>query len=71
MPFSDLKAVMSAETFDYVGESFPELNHNTFSRTVIEIIRIEEDASWKAGFYLIEKAPIQFEDSLRAFCKDA
>ena len=71
MPFSDLKPLMSEETVDYVGQSFPELNHDTSARTVIEIVRDEEDARWKAGFYLTEKVPTHFEESLRAFCKAA
>ena len=69
MPFSDLRQLMSDETCDYVGQSFPELSPNTSAHTVIEIVQEEEDASWKAGLYLIEKTPLQFEDSLRAFCK--
>jgi len=36
---------------------------------VIEIVQEEEDASWKAGFYLFEKTPLHFEDCLRTFCK--
>lgn len=70
MPFSDLKPLMSAETFNYLGQSFPASNHDTSAHTVIEIVREEEaDASWKVGFYLIEKAPAHFEESLRACCK--
>ena len=71
IPFSDLKPLMAGEIRDYVGQSFPELNHNTSAHTVIEIVLEEEDASWKAGFYLIEKMPLHFEDSFRAFCKAA
>jgi hypothetical protein len=71
MPFSDLRLLMSGETRDYVGQSFPELNHKTSAHTVIEIVQEEQDASWTAGFYLIEKTPLHFEDSLRAFCKAA
>jgi hypothetical protein len=71
MPFTDLKPLMSEEILDYIGESFPELNHDTSARTVIEIARAEEDARWRAGFYLTEKTPLQFEGSLRAFCKGA
>ena len=56
MPFSDLKAIMSKETFDYVGQSFPGLKQDTSARTVIEILQAEEDASWRAGFYLTEIA---------------
>jgi hypothetical protein len=67
MPFSELTPLLSKETLDYVGQSFPELNHDHSARTVIEIGRGEEDARWKVGFYLSEKAPPQFEESLRAF----
>jgi len=69
MPISDLRPLMSCEARDYVGQSFPELNHNTLAHTVIEIVQEEEDASWKAGFYLFEKTPLHFEDCLRTFCK--
>jgi len=31
---------------------------------VIEIVPGEEEESWNAGFYVIEKAPLSFEDSL-------
>jgi len=61
---------MSGETLDYVGPSFPELNLDSSAQTVIEISQ-EEEGSWKAGFYLLEKAPLHFEDSLRTFCKAA
>jgi hypothetical protein len=71
MPFSDLKAIMSKETFEYVGQSFPELKQDTSARAVIEIVQAEEDATWMAGFYLIQRAPLQFESSLRTFCKSA
>jgi len=40
-----------------LGESFPELNPDCSAHTVIEIARQEEHGSWKAGFYLLEKAP--------------
>jgi len=71
MPFSSLRPLISDETFDYVGQSFTELNLDCSAHTVIEIAREEEDGSWKAGFYLLEKAPLHFEDSLRTFCKAA
>lgn len=71
MPFSDLKPLMFDQTFDYIGQSFPDLNLPSSAQTVIEIAREEEDGSWKAGFYLLERAPLPFEDSLRTFCKAA
>jgi len=71
MPFSDLRPLMSGETRNYAGPSFPDLNHVTSAHTVIEVAQEEEDASWKAGFYLVEKTPLHFEDSLRSFCKAA
>jgi hypothetical protein len=69
MPISDLGPLVSAETRDYVGGSFPKLNDNTSARTVMEIVEEEQDASWKSGFYLIDKAPPHFEESLQAFSK--
>jgi hypothetical protein len=62
---------MSDEIFDYVGQSFPESNLDCSAHTVIEIAREEEEGSWKAGFYLLEKAPLHFENSLRTFCNAA
>ncbi len=55
MPFSDLRPLMSCGARDYVGQSFPELNHNTPAHAVIEIVQEEADASWNAGFYLFER----------------
>jgi hypothetical protein len=71
MPLSDLKPLMSEETLDYAGQSFPGLHEDSTAHTVIEILREEEDGKWKAGFYLLEKKPLHFEDSLRSFCKAA
>jgi hypothetical protein len=53
----------------YVGHLFPEENQKSSAQTVIEIVPGEEDKSWNAGFYVIEKAPVPFEDSLRKLCK--
>jgi hypothetical protein len=36
---------------------------------VIELVPDEEDESWNAGFYLIAKGPLCFEDSFRKLCK--
>jgi len=36
---------------------------------IIEIVPDEEDESWNASFYIIEKGPLCSEDSLRKLCK--
>jgi hypothetical protein len=69
MPISDLRPLVSAETRDYLGESFPKLNDDISARTVMEIVQEEQDEGWKTGFYLFEKTPPHFEEALRAFCK--
>jgi hypothetical protein len=71
MPLSDLRPLMFEETLRYVGQFFPEANEKSSAQTVIEIVSDEEDESWKAGFYLIEKGPLHFENSLRKLCKAA
>jgi hypothetical protein len=70
-PLSDLKPLMFDETLAYVGQSFPAENQKSPAQIVIEIVPDEEDESWNAGFYLIKKGPLHFEDSLRKLCKAA
>ena len=65
MPLSDLSGVLSEEASNYVGQSFPELKHDSTPCTVIEIMPDEEEAERKPGFYCVEKSPLQFEDALR------
>jgi hypothetical protein len=71
MPLSELEPLMSDESVGYVGQSFPEENEKSCAQIVVEIVPDEEDESWRAGFYLIEKVPLDFEDSLQKLCKDA
>jgi hypothetical protein len=68
---ADLKPLMSEEALEYVGQSFPELRQNSSPCTVIEIVADEDEGNSRVGFYLIEKTPLHFEDSLRAFRKAA
>jgi hypothetical protein len=56
----------------YVGQFFLEEKQKSSAKIVIEIVPEEEDESWNAGFYFIEKGPpLHFEDSLRKLCKAA
>jgi hypothetical protein len=71
IPLSDLKPLLSEENPNCVGQSFPAANQDSSAHIVLEIVFDEEDGNWKAGFYLIEKGPLHFEDSLRLFCKAA
>ncbi len=71
MPFSDLKPLVSDESPGYVGQSFPAASPDSSAHIVLEIVSDEEDGDWKAGFYLIDKGPLHFEESLRTFCKAA
>jgi hypothetical protein len=71
MPLSELEPLMSEESLGYVGQFFPADNAKSAAQIVIEIVPDEEDESWNAGFYLIEKGPLHFEDSLRKLCKAA
>src|ERR1700739_410849 len=71
IPFSDLKPLVSSESPDYVGQSFPAANRKSSAHIVFEIVSDEEDVGWRVGFYYVDKGPLQFEDTLRAFCKAA
>ena len=66
IPLNDFAEFLVKSGADYVGHSFPELNQGSGPCTVIEIAAEEEEGSWKAGFYRMEKGPLDFEDSLRA-----
>ena len=65
MPLSFLKPLMSEEIPGYVGQFFPAEKEKSSAQIVIEIVPDEEDESWKAGFYFIERGPLHFENSLR------
>ena len=71
IPLGDLAALLCEEMPTYVGPSFPERENDSPSCIVIEIMPREQEESWKAGFYLIEKGPLDFEDSLRTLHKAA
>ncbi len=71
IPFADLGPALVGETLEYVGQLFPELKRDSSPCTVIEIMPEEEEGSWRAGFYLIEKGPLHFEDSLKTFFRAA
>jgi len=71
MPLSELEPLMFDESLGYVGQFFPEEKEESSAQIVIEIAPDEEEKSWKAGFYLIAKGPLHFENSLRKLCKAA
>ena len=71
IPLGDVAALLEQEIPIYVGPLFPERENDARSCTVIEIVPREKKGSWRAGFYLIEKTPIAFEDSLRTLRKAA
>jgi hypothetical protein len=71
MPLSNLSDVLSEESLNYMGSSFPDLKQDSGPCTVMEIMSDEEEVSWRAGFYRIEKGPLEFEDSLRTLSKAA
>ncbi len=71
IPLDDLATLLYEEIPIYAGSSFPERENNSRSCTVIEIMPREEEGSWTPGFYLIEKGPIDFEESLRTLRKAA
>ena len=71
MSISELSGILSEESLNFVGQSFPELKQDSSPCTVIEIIADEKEGNWRAGFYLIAKEPLHFEDSLRMFRKAA
>jgi hypothetical protein len=61
----DLFTVLREEIPIYAGPSFPELEEDSGPCIVIELMLDEETAEWKAGFYLLGKEPVHFEDGLR------
>lgn len=71
IPLGNLAALLCEEMPIYIGPSFPERESDSPSCTVMEILPDEEEGSWRAGFYVIEKEPIDFEDSLRTLRKVA
>jgi hypothetical protein len=71
IPLGDLGTLLDQENPIYAGPSFPERERDSASCTVIEIMPGEGEGNWRAGFYLIEKGPIDFEDSLRTLRKAA
>jgi hypothetical protein len=64
-PLSDLSGLLSMETSNYVGQSFPQLRQDSSPCIVIQIAPDEEEEHWRPGFYCVEKSPIQFEATLR------
>jgi hypothetical protein len=70
-PLSDLSDVLFDEILNYMGSSFPDLKQDSGPCTVMEITSDEEEVGWRAGFYLIKKGPLEFEDSLRTLRKAA
>ena len=64
IPAAELSAVLSKET-KYLGKSFPRMKQTDPQSTLIEVVR-DEQGQWKAGFYRAAKAPLEFEDHLRA-----
>lgn len=71
IPVDDLAALLYEEIPIYAGLSFPERENDSPSCTVIQIMPREGKGTWRAGFYLVEKGPIDFEDSLRTLRKPA
>ncbi len=68
---ADLKPLLSEDPLNYVGQLFPDLNHDSTSCIVIEVTPGDGESGWKAGFYRIEKNPLHFEDTLRTLRKTA
>jgi hypothetical protein len=67
----DLSTILCEETPHYAGESFPKQETDSAPCTVLEVLPDEEEPDRRAGFYLLDKQPSQFEDGLRTFCKVA
>ena len=58
----DLHSVLSRDSSEYVGKTFPKMKE---AGTVIEVAP-DERGLWKAGFYCATKGPLEFEEHLRA-----
>lgn len=69
IPLADLAHTLSQADANYAGGAFPQMERESSSCTVIEVSREEEGGQWKAGFYRVEKSPLDFEDYLRALRK--
>lgn len=63
---SILIELLSALTVHYVGECFPDLQEENSPSTVVEVTPDETQTGWRAGFYRIEKRPLEFEELLRS-----
>lgn len=64
VPVVHLSGVLSATNPKFIGRSFPKMRQADSQFTVLEVLPEEEHGRWKAGFYLIAKQPLDFEDDL-------
>jgi len=60
--FSD---IANSERFFYRGLKFPEQSPGGSANTIVEVSAEEGPGACKAGFYSIEKSPLQFEEILK------
>jgi hypothetical protein len=63
---SILTDLLTTLTADYVGECFPVPQEENSSSTVVEVTSEETQADWRAGFYRINRRPLEFEELLRS-----
>jgi hypothetical protein len=66
LPLVEFVHILSEDSPTYVGHSFPEMKENTLACALIEVKADEASEQWQAGFYRVEKRPLDFEVSLRA-----
>jgi hypothetical protein len=69
LPLVEFVHILSEESPTYVGHSFPEMKESALPCALIEVAGDEELEQWRAGFYRVEKRPLDFEVSLRALGK--
>jgi hypothetical protein len=69
LPLPEFVHILSEQRPNYVGRSFPEMNESGAPCALVEVKADEESEKWRAGFYRLEKGPLDFEDSLRALGK--
>lgn len=57
--------IASTQQFSYNGSKFPEQPIGGAANTVVEVLAEQGPGASQAGYYSIEKSPVQFEEILK------
>lgn len=61
--------IAGAQQFIYAGSKFPTQPSEGSANTIVEVSSEEGPDACEAGFYSIEKSPLQFEEILKTLRK--